>query len=110
MTFEFNSRDTYKTFRANWKAAYLANIEQSQKLKAEFKEAAREVSLLELSMERDKWGYLKPSKEWYTAISKVENLRYARAKVRTEANEMLSELQAAKEEAHRQWLEAQAAK
>ena len=110
MTFEFNSHETYKTFRAKWKATYQANITEARKLKLEFKDAARAVSKLELTMDRDRWGYLQPSSEWYSLLVKVENLRNARARVRTAANELLSELQAAKEEAHRQWLEAQEAK
>lgn len=107
MTFSFNSRETYKTFRAEWKAAFNENMRESRDLKLKFREAARAVSALELTMARDSYGYLKPSSEWYSALSKVENLRSSRYAIREQANELLGELQAAKEEAHNQWLAAQ---
>lgn len=107
MTFSFNSRETYKTFRAEWKAAFNENMQKSRDLKQKFREAARAVSALELTMAKDNYGYLKPSSEWYSALLKVENLRSSRFVIRKQANELLGELKSAKEEAHRQWLEAQ---
>lgn len=110
MTFAFNSRETYKTYRAEWKADYLKVVEKTRQLKAEFKDAARAVSKLELTMARDAWGGLKPNSEWYSALAKLDNLRNQRFAIRNEANELLTELQHAKQEAHRQWLEAKQAK
>lgn len=81
-----------------------------EKIKTEIDERLKQYSLksaLELTMARDSYGYLKPSSEWYSALSKVENLRSSRYAIREQANELLGELQAAKEEAHNQWLAAQ---
>ena len=104
MTFEFNSRDTYKTFRANWKAAYLTNIKKSRDLKIQFKDIARELSAFELTLNRDRWGYLILNSDWAKIWTRLEEVRSQRRDVKQEAIDMLKELNSAKQEAQRQWL------
>ncbi len=106
--FSFNSRETYLQFRKEWKAEYEANIQKSRELKHAHKGALRELSKHELTMERDKWGGLKYTPEWWKLVASANRLLSQRDDLRMQAKILLSTLQGAKEEAQEQWLAARA--
>lgn len=107
-TFNFTDRDTYILFREQWKNAYAEIILKSRELKNKFKDAARAMSKIELTLARDKWGCLQYTKEWWAAYSEVERIRTQRSDLRQLTNIALTQLQRAKEEAQRQWLASKA--
>jgi len=101
MKLNFNTKDTYIAARKEWTAAYMDLSTDIRKARAGFIEAQRAASKSSFDPQT---GTPEERKEHFAKWYAVDDGRRMRADLRTKANDMLSNLQAAKEEAHRQWL------
>lgn len=105
MTFEFNSRETYRQFRLTWAKRYHSNNDMVRQIKLKLKQTSRDISKIELSLARDIYGRLKTNREWAQLYMRIIFLYSELADTKRQTDELLEELKLAKKEAHRQWLQ-----
>ena len=99
---KFNSKETYLAARQEWTLNYMDLSKAIRVAKGEFVEAQRAASKTSFDSSA---GYTADSNKAYlAAYAKLNDARRSRSDLRTQANEALSDLMSAKEEAHRQWL------
>lgn len=106
MTFEFNSYETYRQFRLTWAERYSSNNEMVRQIKHKLKQTSRDISKIELSLTRDRFGRLKTNREWAQLYMRIIFLYSELGDVKRQTLELLEELKLAKREANRQWLQA----
>lgn len=100
MIFDFKNKEKYLADRKKWAAEYIELSSQIRKTRVAFIEAQRVVSKSSFNPENHTPEERKAhfNKKWNAA-----DVLQARIQLRIDANKMLLDLQAAKEEACRQW-------
>lgn len=91
---DFNTKETYLAARSEWRVEYIELSAEIRVARQNFNKSQQEFAK---SVNKNA---IAKSTTWIA----VEKARTARGDLRDRANELLSELSAAKKEAYRQWL------
>lgn len=103
--FDFNSRETYLTYRATWKQNYQRLSEESRSVRKAFRAAQRTAAKF-YKAEYPTTGHSMSEEEsaFWSVIGDINQVRKYQLALKKEATEALEELAKAKVEAQRQWL------